>query len=89
MNPYAPYASRADIELAQDAKRQKRALECRTLRLFIATHPGLTEKEIFEGTGIRTGEHLHRMLAMKIIRVVRPTSNSTSTNHLRWYVVPQ
>lgn len=88
MNPHAPFVARVDSFIAQDAKRERQALECRAIRMFIAAHPGLTAKEIFDGTGIRNAEHLYRMLAMKIIRVVRP-SNSSPERQQRWYVVPQ
>jgi hypothetical protein len=71
---------------AKEAIRKKRALECRTIRLYISAHPGSTSFEIAKGTGIR-GEHLYRMLGMKLIRFTQQPEGNRRPQ--RWYVVPQ
>ena len=73
-------------KLTKDAMR---ALECRTIRLYIAQNPGKTRKEIFEGTGIRpTDSRLFKMVGMGIIKFTQE-KEADGTCPQRWFVVPQ
>jgi hypothetical protein len=89
MNQHVSYVARVDSAAAKDARRKRRALECRTMRLYIAANPGSTSKQIFDGTGVRNADHLYRMLAMKIVRFTQQPNCSTQSRPQRWFVVPQ
>ena len=70
------------------ARQKKLALDCRTVRLWIAAHPGSTSKEIAEGTGIKSGRPLFKMVIMGIVRCTMERE-ADGRRPQRWYVVPQ
>lgn len=83
MHQHATLATKADSHLKAEAKVKKRALECRAVRLFIASHAGSTSQEVAIGTGIRSSTPFYKMAGMGIIRF------EEDNDIRRWYVVPQ
>lgn len=78
------------LSAAERQARQARiAIECRKVRLHIASHPGLTAREIAEATGVRpAGQRLFRMLMMGIVMNTNEKQED-GTRPQRWFVVPQ
>ena len=71
------------------AQIAKRAIECRKIRLWLATHPDATCREIFEGTGvINTQSRLLKMLGMGIV-VFAMKKKEDGRFRQHWTVVPQ
>lgn len=83
MNEYAERTEKVSRWMKIDEQLKKRALDCRKVRMFLATHPGSTSREIADGTGVKSSTPLFKMQGMGIIRV----ENQDSIK--RWYVVPQ
>lgn len=75
-------------EATREARRKRRALECRAIRLYIAANPGSTSREIADGSGCRNSDHLYHMLGMKLIRFTQQPE-ADGRRPQRWYVVPQ
>lgn len=67
----------------------KRALDCRTIRLWIAAFPGRTSFEVYKGTGIRNAQtRLFKMLGMGIVKMEQ-AKEEDGRKPQRWFVVPQ
>ncbi len=74
-------------EKAIEAKHAKFALECRKIRMFIASHPGTTSYEIKQAVGGRYDLALSKMLGMGIIKCELEAIDDKRS--FKWSVVPQ
>jgi hypothetical protein len=67
---------------AKSLKAQSRfAIECRKVRLFIATKPGASSFEIKQSVGFKPDFHLMKMIGMGIVKSDGPDGP--------YFVVPQ
>ena len=68
--------------LPNDPKRAERAMMCRDVRMFIASHRGLTQKELERKIGRCLDFELDRLFTLGFIKKIgRRTA--------RWFVVHQ
>ena len=72
---------------ALEKKRAEFALECRKVRLWIATHPNATSHEIKAACGSRYDMCLAKLISMRIVRVER-TKREPRGFVNKWFVVP-
>lgn len=78
---------REDSPLAE-ARRAKFLVECRAIRLWIASHPGCSALDIKRNNSGRVDIALAKMLNMKLISCKRGP-DSTGKVRFLWYVIPQ
>ncbi len=74
-------------EQALEAKHAKFALECRKIRMFIASHPGATSYDIKQSVGGRYDMALSKMLGMGIVKCELESIDDRRS--FKWFVVPQ
>lgn len=78
--------------MTNDEKREAAiasfSIECHTIRMWVASHPGATALEIRRGIGGRVNMALAKMQAMDLIRCEK-TKSETGRALFKWFVIPK